>query len=64
MYDRAVTALIEDLYARGLDQKVMLIVTGDMFRHLGIDHERTSFLDHSGRPMPILPYGTPIKELG
>jgi uncharacterized protein (DUF1501 family) len=125
MYDRAVTALIEDLYARGLDKKVMLIVTGEfgrtprisysngrpgrdhwpqamsllvsgggfrmgqvigstnargeaprdrpltpndlwatMFRHLGIDHERTSFLDHSGRPMPILPYGTPIAELG
>jgi uncharacterized protein (DUF1501 family) len=124
MYDRAVTALIEDLYARGLDEKVLLIVTGEfgrtprlsyangrpgrdhwpqamsllvsgggfrmgqvigstnargeaprdrpltpndlwatMFRHLGIDHERTSFLDHSGRPMPILPYGTPIAEL-
>ena len=28
-YDRAVTALIEDLYARGLDKKVMLIVTGE-----------------------------------
>jgi hypothetical protein len=125
MYDRAVTALIEDLYARGLDRKVMLIVTGEfgrtprisyangrpgrdhwpqamsllvsgggfrmgqvigstnargeaprerpltpndlwatMFGHLGIDHERTTFLDHSGRPMAILPYGTPIAELG
>jgi len=124
-YDRAVTALIEDIYARGLDRKVMLIVTGEfgrtprlsyangrpgrdhwpmamsvlvsgggfqvgqvigstnsrgehpkdrpltpndlwatMFRHLGIDHAHTSFLDHSGRPMPILPYGSPIAELG
>jgi hypothetical protein len=124
MYDRAVTALIEDLYARGLDRRVLLIVTGEfgrtprityadgrpgrdhwpqamsvlvsgggmrtgqvigstnargeeprehpltpndlwatMFRHLGIDHEHTSFLDHTGRPMPILPYGTPIAEL-
>src|SRR5581483_1621840 len=123
-YDRAVTALIEDIYARGLDRKVMLIVTGEfgrtprlsyangrpgrdhwpmamsvlvsgggfqvgqvigstnsrgehpkdrpltpndlwatMFRHLGIDHAHTSFLDHSGRPMPILPYGSPIAEL-
>jgi Protein of unknown function (DUF1501) len=124
MYDRAVTALIEDLYNRGLDQRVMLIVTGEfgrtprlsysngrpgrdhwpqamslivsgggmrmgqvigstnsrgehprerpmtpndlwatMFRHLGIDPMHTSFLDHTGRPMPILPYGTPIAEL-
>ena len=130
MYDRAVTALIEDLYDRGLDRRVLLIVTGEfgrtprisyangthtgvsqpgrdhwpqamslivsgggmkmgqvigatnsrgeypterrmtpndlwatMFGHLGIDHERTSFVDHTGRPMPILPYGTPIEEL-
>jgi hypothetical protein len=124
IYDRAVTALIEDIYARGLDRKVMLIVTGEfgrtprityengrpgrdhwpsamsvlvsgagmrtgqvigstnargehprdkpltpndlwasMFQHLGIDHANTSFLDHSGRPMPILPHGTPIHEL-
>lgn len=124
IYDRAVTALIEDLYNRGLDRKVLLIVTGEfgrtpritysngrpgrdhwpqamsilvsggglrmgqvigatngrgeyptqqpltpndlwatMFRHLGIDYENTSFLDHSGRPMPILPYGSPIAGL-
>jgi hypothetical protein len=130
MYDRAVTALIEDLYDRGLDKRVLLIVTGEfgrtprisystgtqtgvtqpgrdhwpqamsmivsgggmkmgqvigatnargeypvqrrmtpndlwatMFQHLGIDHDRTSFLDHTGRPMPILPFGTPIAEL-
>lgn len=125
MYDRAVTALIEDLYERGLDRKVLLIVTGEfgrtprisysngrpgrdhwpqamsmlvsgggfrmgqvigsttsrgenpkdrpltpndlwatMFQHLGIDYAHTSFLDHTGRPMPILPYGSPITELG
>lgn len=124
MYDRAVTALVEDIYARGLDRKVLLIVTGEfgrtprlsyangrpgrdhwpmamsvlvagggirtgqvvgstnsrgemprdrpltpndlwatMFRHLGIDHAHTSFLDHTGRPMPILPYGEPINDL-
>lgn len=123
MYDRAVTALIEDLYARGLDRRVMLIVTGEfgrtpritysngrpgrdhwpmamsmlvsgggmktgqvigstnsrgehpkdrpltpndlwasMFQHLGID-TGASFIDHTGRPMPILPYGAPIDEL-
>jgi len=124
MYDRAVTALIDDLHDRGLDKKTLLIVTGEfgrtprisyadgrpgrdhwpqamsvlvagagmrtgqvvgstnsrgehpkdrpltpndlwatMFHHLGIDYEHTSFLDHSGRPMPILPYGEPIREL-
>jgi hypothetical protein len=31
-YDRAVTALIEDLYERGLDKRVLLIVTGEFGR--------------------------------
>jgi hypothetical protein len=34
-----------------------------MVRHLGIHYAHTSFLDPSGRPMPILPYGEPIAEL-
>jgi hypothetical protein len=33
-----------------------------VYRHLGIDPE-TTFSDHSGRPMPILPFGEPIAEL-
>ena len=128
-YDQAVTALVEDLYARGLDKKVLLVVTGEfgrtprlsttvgsqtgvtqpgrdhwpgsmsmlvsgggmrtgqvvgatdargeapkeralapedlwatVYRHLGIDYSQ-SFLDHSGRPIPILPGGEPITEL-
>lgn len=32
IYDRAVTALVEDLHARGLDRQVMLIVTGEFGR--------------------------------
>jgi hypothetical protein len=28
-----------------------------------IDYRNTSFLDHTGRPMPILPYGEPIAAL-
>ena len=32
LYDQAVTALIEDLYARGLDRKVLLVVTGEFGR--------------------------------
>src|SRR4051812_2768966 len=130
IFDRAVTALIDDLYDRGLDRRVLLIVTGEfgrtpritytegsqtgvkqpgrdhwpqamsvlvsggglkmgqvvgstnargehpkdqplavndlwatMFRHLGVDYKNTSFLDHSGRPMPVLPDGEPIKGL-
>ncbi|HQX49375.1 MAG TPA: DUF1501 domain-containing protein [Planctomycetaceae bacterium] len=129
IYDQAVTALVEDIYNRGLDRKVMLVVTGEfgrtpristqigtqtgvmqpgrdhwpqamsmllagggmrtgqvigatnakgeepkerpltpndlwatVYRHLGIDWTQ-SFLDHSGRPMPILPFGEPIAEL-
>jgi hypothetical protein len=33
-----------------------------MYKHLGIDPEQ-SFPDHTGRPMPILPYGNVIKEV-
>lgn len=129
IYDKAVTALVEDLYARGLDKRVLVIVTGEfgrtpkisnqtgtqtgvtqpgrdhwpqamslitfgggmrtgqivgstnskgehpqdrpltpndlwatVYHHLGIDPEH-AFLDLQGRPMPILPYGEPIREL-
>ena len=41
MYDRAVTALIEDLYARGLDRRVLLIVTGEFGRTPRITTRRT-----------------------
>lgn len=33
-----------------------------VYRHLGINPDHT-FPDHSGRPMPILPFGEPIEEL-
>ncbi|QDU07129.1 DUF1501 domain-containing protein [Gimesia aquarii] len=129
IFDRAVSALIEDIYERGLDEKVMVIVSGEfgrtprinpqkgtrskvmqpgrdhwpgamsvlvsgggmkmgqvigsttangayakdnkldpndllstVYRFLGIDQNH-EFLDHSGRPMPILPKGKPIVEL-
>lgn len=128
-YDQALTALIEDLYERGLDQDVMLVCTGEfgrtprvnaqvgtrtgvtqpgrdhwpgamsmlvsgggmrtgqiigatnahgeypterplspndlwatVYRHLGINYDE-SFPDLQGRPMPILPFGSPIEEL-
>jgi uncharacterized protein (DUF1501 family) len=129
IYDHTITAMIEDLYDRGLDKKVMLVVTGEfgrtprlnhqtgtqskvmqpgrdhwpgamsmlvsgggmrtgqvigatnskgeepveyalspndlwatVFRHLGVDDTR-NFLDFSGRPMPMLPFGKAIPEL-
>lgn len=129
IYDNTITAMVEDLYAKGLDKRVLLVVTGEfgrtprisnqigtqtkvtqpgrdhwpramsmlvsgggmrtgqvigatnskgeepiqraltpndlwatVYRHLGIDYTQ-SFLDHSGRPMPMLPYGEPIAEL-
>jgi len=129
LYDQVITALVEDLHARGLDKKVLLVVTGEfgrtprisnrkgsqtqieqpgrdhwpramsmllsgggmrtgqvvgstnskgeeprerpltpndlwatVYRHLGVDYNKT-FDDHTGRPMPILPFGDPIREL-
>jgi len=127
--DQSISALIEDLYTRGLNKRVLLVVTGEfgrtprieysigtqtkvtqpgrdhwpqaqsivvsgacktgitvgsttskaevpkdrpmtpndlwatVFSHLGIDYNGTSFLDGSGRPMPMLPYGDVIGEL-
>ena len=129
IFDRAIAALIEDLYQRGLDRKVMVVVTGEfgrtprinpqkgtsskivqpgrdhwpgamsvlvsgggmpmgqvigsttangayakdnklepndllasMYRFLNIDYH-ADFIDHTGRPMPILPHGQPIAQL-
>jgi hypothetical protein len=33
-----------------------------VYRHLGIDTQQ-AFVDHAGRPLPILPDGEPIREL-
>lgn len=129
IYDQVVAALVTDLYRRGLDKRVMLVVTGEfgrtprieysvgtqtkvkqpgrdhwpsamsmlvtgggmrtgqvigstnskgevpkdrpltpndlwasVYQHLGIDWT-SSILDHTGRPMPILPFGNVIPEL-
>ncbi|MFO1023358.1 MAG: DUF1501 domain-containing protein [Planctomycetales bacterium] len=124
-YDQAVSALVEDIYARGLDRKILVVATGEfgrtprlsynpafsafgrdhwpdaysvlvsggglrmgqvigatnskaeypterpytpqdllatVYRHLGID-PRQNLLDYSGRPVPILNEGEPIREL-
>jgi len=129
IYDKVITALVEDIHQRGLDKKILLVVTGEfgrtpklrtqtgsrskvaqpgrdhwpramsmllsgggmrtgqvvgatnargeepskrpltpndlwatVFKHLGIDYTKT-FPDFSGRPMHILPFGSPIDEL-
>ena len=129
IFDRAVAALIEDIYDRGLDRKVMVIVTGEfgrtphinpnkgtssgimqpgrdhypqamsvlvsgggmrtgqvvgsttakgehpldrpldpndllatVYRHLDIDFQEM-IPDTSGRPVPLIPHGEPIREL-
>jgi len=129
IFDRAIAALVEDLYQRGLDKKVMLIVSGEfgrtphinpqkgtqsgvmqpgrdhypaamsvlvsgggmqtgqvvgsttskgerpkdrkldpndllatVYRFLGIDYQAL-VPNTSGRPVPLIPYGTPIQEL-
>lgn len=129
IFDKAVAALIEDIYQRGLDKKVMVIVSGEfgrtprinpqkgtaskvmqpgrdhypaamsvlvsgggmptgqvigstnekgehpqdrpldpndllatIYRHLGIDYKR-HVPDLNGRPVPLIPSGTPITEL-
>ena len=128
-YDQALTALIEDIHARGMEKDVMIVATGEfgrtpklsqsigtqtgvmqpgrdhwpssmsmlvagggmrtgqvigatnsrgeypverpmspndlwatIYTHLGINYD-DSFDDLQGRPMPILPFGDPIREL-
>ena len=135
--DQAVSALIEDLYDRGLDKRVLVVVTGEfgrtpkityvassgggvasgsegtvqpgrdhwpnvnsmiwagggirpgqvigstdrrgeevverrctpqdflatIYHHLGIDYEKVAIPDFTGRPVPIITSGTPIREL-
>jgi hypothetical protein len=129
VYDRAIAALIDDIYQRGLERKVMLIVSGEfgrtprinpqkgtsskvvqpgrdhypaamsvlvsgggmqtgqvigqttpkgvrpqqrrldpndllatVYRFLGVDYSEM-IPDTSGRPVPLIPFGTPIREL-
>jgi len=38
IYDQAISALIEDIYRRGLDQRLLLIVTGEFGRTPRISH--------------------------
>ncbi|MEO6809290.1 MAG: DUF1501 domain-containing protein, partial [Isosphaeraceae bacterium] len=52
-FDQAVSALIEDIYARGLDRRVMVIVTGEFGRT-----PRISYVASSGGGVASAPAGT------
>ena len=41
-YDQAVSALIEDIYARGLDKRVLVVVTGEFGRTPKISFDRST----------------------
>ena len=41
-YDQAVSALIEDVYARGLDKRVLVVVSGEFGRTPKISHQPSS----------------------
>lgn len=53
LYDQAVTALVEDLHARGLDKRVLLIVTGEFGRT-----PKISYVASSGEGTASAPAGT------
>jgi uncharacterized protein (DUF1501 family) len=57
--DHAVAAFIEDCEARGLRDKVLLVVTGEMGRTPRIN--RDGGRDHYGELTPLLVYGGGLK---
>jgi hypothetical protein len=64
VYDRVITALIEDLYRRGLDKKVLLVVTGEFGRTPRLESQigtqtgvRQPGRDHWPQAMSILVSG-------
>jgi hypothetical protein len=49
-YDQAVTALIEDIYARGLDKRVLVVVTGEVGRTPNISFDRSTGAGDASAP--------------
>ena len=56
-YDRAVTALIEDIYARGLDKRVLVVVTGEFGRTPKISFDRSTGAGDASAPAGTLQPG-------
>lgn len=49
-YDQAVSALIEDIYQRGLDQRVLVVVTGEFGRTPKISHQPSTGAGNASAP--------------
>jgi hypothetical protein len=49
-YDRAVSALIEDIYARGLDQRVLVVVTGEFGRTPKVNYQPSTGAGDASAP--------------
>lgn len=49
-YDQAVSALIEDIYARGLDQRVLVVVTGEFGRTPKINYAASTGAGNASAP--------------
>jgi hypothetical protein len=60
-YDQGLTALIEDIYARGLDRKVLVIATGEFGRTPRLDKGGRCGRDHYPYAMSILVSGGGMK---
>ncbi|HEY1082586.1 MAG TPA: DUF1501 domain-containing protein [Prosthecobacter sp.] len=56
-YDRAVAALIEDIYARGLDKRVLVVVTGEFGRTPKINFDRSTGAGDASAPAGTLQPG-------
>lgn len=57
--DHAVSAFIEDVLARGLDKKILLVVTGEMGRTPRLNNNGGR--DHYGELTPLLMFGGGLK---
>lgn len=56
-YDRAVSALIEDVYDRGLDKRVLVVVTGEFGRTPKIKYDRSTGAGNASGPTGTLQPG-------
>lgn len=56
-YDQAVSALIEDIYARGLDERVLVVVTGEFGRTPKISFNRSTGAGNASAPAGTLQPG-------
>jgi hypothetical protein len=56
-YDQAVAALIEDIYARGLDKRVLVVVTGEFGRTPKINFDRSTGAGDASAPAGTLQPG-------